>query len=115
MREVLARADAGEAAAQLALGVYVHRLRGGIAAMTAALGGLDALVFTGGVGERSAEIRTWAAAGLEFLGVEIDEERNADGTADREISSATARARTLVVHAREDLEIARQTRALVAA
>lgn len=115
MREVLARADAGEADAQLALGVYVHRLRGGIAAMAAALGGLDALVFTGGVGERSAEIRTWAAAGLEFLGVEVDEERNADGTADREISALRAPARTLVVHAREDLEIARQTRALVAA
>jgi acetate kinase len=56
--------------------VYVHRLRAGIAAMTASLGGLDALVFTGGVGEHSPVVRARTAAGLGFLGVSLDEERN---------------------------------------
>ena len=69
MREVLDRARAGEASAALALDVYVHRLRGGIAAMTAALGGLDVLVFTGGVGRALARSAGDAAAGLGFLGV----------------------------------------------
>lgn len=69
MRDILARVDASDSHAQLALAVYVHRLRAGIAAMAAALDGLDALVFTGGVGENSPGIRAWAAAGLGFLGV----------------------------------------------
>ena len=64
-------------AAFLALAAYLHRLRGLIGAMAAALGGLDTLVFTGGVGENSAEIRAQAAAGLAFLGVALDEQRNA--------------------------------------
>src|SRR5262249_347104 len=67
MREVEARAAAGDAAAGLALEVYVHRLRAGIAAMTASLGGLDVLVFTGGVGEHSPEVRGRAADGLGWL------------------------------------------------
>jgi acetate kinase len=110
MREVLARAHAGDEDARLARDVYVHRLRAGIAAMTATLGGLDALVFTGGVGERSAEIRTRAADGLGFLGVDIDEEQNAVMEGDREITAGGAQARTLAVQAREDVEIARQVR-----
>jgi acetate kinase len=112
MREVLARAEAGEATARLALDVYVHRLRAAVAAMTASLGGLDALVFTGGIGERSAPVRAAAADGLAFLGVRLDPERNAEaGEADRDLSAPGAGARTLLVHAREDLEIARQVRA----
>jgi acetate kinase len=67
MREVLARAGGGDPAARLALEVYLHRLRAAVAAMTAALGGLDVLVFTGGVGEHSAEVRAAAAAGLGYL------------------------------------------------
>jgi acetate kinase len=110
MREVLARASAGDPVGQLALAVYLHRLRAGIAAMTAALGGLDALVFTAGVGERSAEIRAGATEGLDFLGVAIDPGRNAGATGDMEISAAGAMARTLVLHAREDLQIAHETR-----
>jgi acetate kinase len=114
MRDILARAGDGDEAARLALGVYEHRLRAGIAAMSAALGGLDALVFTGGVGERSPEVRGRAVAGLEFLGVGIDDERNAAGGADdREITAPGARARVLVVGAREDLEIARQARGVL--
>ena len=79
--------------------------------MAAALGGLDTLVFTGGVGERAPEIRARTAAGLGFLGLELDAEANANTTADAEIGAPDARARTLVVTAREDLEVARQVRA----
>jgi acetate kinase len=104
MREVVARGG-------LALEVYLHRLRAHIAAMTAALGGLDALVFTGRVGERSAEVRAGAADGLGFLGVAVDPERNARG--DEEIGAGDVR--VLVVEAREDLEIARGVRGVLAA
>jgi acetate kinase len=113
MRVVLARAGGGEGNALLALDVYAHRLRAGIAAMTAALGGLDAVAFTGGVGERSPEVRAQAASGLEFLGLRIDEQRNADASADGDISDEDAAVRTLVVLSREDLEIARQVRAVL--
>jgi acetate kinase len=81
--------------------------------MAAALGGLDALVFTGGVGENSAEVRSRAAARLGFLGVLVDEERNAAGTGDRDIGSPDAPVRSLRIGAREDIEIARQVRAVV--
>ena len=78
--------------------------------MAAALGGLDALAFTGGVGEHAPEIRSAAVAGLGFLGAAIDESANAGGDADRDVSAATASVSTLVVKAREDVEIAGQTR-----
>jgi acetate kinase len=113
MREVLARADTGDDEARVALGVYVHRLRAGVAAMAAALGGVDALVFTGGVGERSAPVRAAAASGLGFLGVGVDGARNAAPDGDADVSADGAAARTLVIPAREDLEIARQVRALL--
>jgi acetate kinase len=111
MREVLAAAAGGEPAAVLAVDVYVHRLRAEIAAMAAALGGLDALVFTGLVGERAAEVRARAAAGLGFLGVVLDDAANTAATTDAEIGAPGAPARTLVVESREDLEIARAVRA----
>ncbi len=114
MREVLARAAAGESGPSLALEVYLHRLRAGIAAMAAALGGIDVLAFTAGVGERSAPVRTGAAAGLGFLGIALDEAANdAAEPADRELTAAGAGVRTVVLAAREDLEIARQTRAVL--
>ena len=112
MREVLAAAERQEAGAVLAIDVYVHRLRAGIAAMAAALGGLDSLVFTGGVGERAPEIRARAAAGLGFLGVALDPERNAAGAED--LTAPGAPARTLVIESREDLEIARGVRSALA-
>jgi acetate kinase len=114
MRELLRRADSGDLQAGLAFEVYLHSLRAGIAAMTAALGGLDVLVFTGGVGERSAAVRERATDGLGFLGVAIDNERNRAVTADCEISARDAPAATLVLATREDLEIARQVRAVLA-
>jgi acetate kinase len=115
MREVLARVERGDPDARLALDVYVHRLRAGIASMAAALGGLDTLVFTGGVGERSAPVRAAAAAGLGFLGVALDPERNASARGDAQIGAAGAAVQTLVVEAREDLEIARQVRDVMSA
>ncbi len=113
MREILDRAGRGDAAARLALEVYSHRLRAGIAAMAAALDGLDALVFTGGVGEHSIEIRAQATAGLGFLGVAVDGDRNARSQADYKIGAWGAAVRTLVLTAREDMEIARQVRELL--
>ena len=113
MRVVLASAEGGDARAALALAVYLHRLRGGIAAMAAAMDGLDALVFCGGVGERAAPIRSGAAEGLGFLGVGIDPEEDGRADGDRDISQAGRTVRTLVITAREDLEIARQVRAVL--
>jgi acetate kinase len=115
MPEILAGAGAGEQDASLALDVYLRSLRGGIAAMAAAMDGMDALAFTGGVGERSPEIRERAADGLAFLGVEIDRHANREGKGDREISAPAARAASVVLAAREDLEIARQVRAVLGA
>jgi acetate kinase len=97
----------------LAFDVYVHRLRREIAAMAAALDGLDALVFTGGVGEHQPVVRAAAAAGLGFLGVVLDADRNAGTTGDGEVGAAGAAVRTVVVTAREDLEISRQVRDLL--
>jgi acetate kinase len=105
----------GEPAAELAIDVYVHRLRAAIAAMAASLGGLDALVFTGGVGENAPTVRAAAVAGLGFLGLALDAKRNhraVGGAAapDADITATGSTARTLVVAAREDLEIARGVR-----
>lgn len=118
MRAVLQAEAAGDPAATLAVGVYLHRLRAGIASMAAAMGGLDVVVFTGGVGERSPGIRWRAAEGLEFLGVRLGREANeAPGPVDRELSApdnrqggGLAAVRSFVVAAREDLEIARGVR-----
>jgi acetate kinase len=113
MREIVARAGDGDAVAGLALDVYEHRLRSGIAAMSAALGGLDVLVFTGGVGEHNPGIRARVTAGLSFLGIAIDDHLNASAPDDREITAAGGPGRVLVIRAREDLEIARQARTVL--
>jgi acetate kinase len=113
MRAILQRGDAGDEAASTAMGVYLHRLRGEIARMTAAMDGLDVLVFTGGVGENSPDIRERTAAGLGFLGVEVDADSNRSGTGDRDISGRRAHVATLVIAAREDLQIAHEVRDLL--
>jgi acetate kinase len=115
MRELLTRVSTGDEVARLAFEVYVHRLRGGIASMAAAMGGLDALVFTGGVGENAPAVRAAAATGLRFLGLEIDPALNARPAGDMDVSAAGARVRTLVIHAHEDVEVARDVRQLLAA
>jgi acetate kinase len=114
MREVIERADGGDERAGLALAVYLRALRGAIAAMAASMGGLDALVFTGGVGERSPAVRALAVDGLGFLGVAIDASLNQSAQGDIEISAEDGAIATLVIAAREDREIARQVRAAIA-
>ncbi len=111
MREILARAAAGDPDAGLAFDTYVHRLRAAIAAMAASRGGLDALAFTGGVGENAPTVRECACRELAFLGVELDPVRNAGGQKDREIGVESAPVRTLVIASREDIQIAREVRA----
>jgi acetate kinase len=116
MRLLLARRAEGDGAAGLAVSVYLHRLRAKIAGMMASLGGADALVFTGGVGENSADIRAETCAGLGFLGVRLDQNANAAmGSADCEASGVGSDVRILVVHAREDLQIANECRRALAA
>jgi acetate kinase len=115
MREIVAAGRRGIPTAELALAVYTHRLVGGIAAMAAALGGLEILAFTGGVGEHSAEVRKRATDRLAFLGVGIDRELNRTGAGDAEITSDGHPVRTVVITAREDLQIAGETRRVVGA
>jgi acetate kinase len=117
MRQVLARAAAGDERALLGRNVYLHRLRAAIAAMAAAMDGTDILVFTGGVGENSPEIRSRAAAGLHFLGIVVDENRNTGGNGDRgddwEITAPQAKVRAFVIAAREDVQIAAEVRSVL--
>jgi len=102
-------------ASPLALDVYAHRVAGAVGAAATALGGLDALVFTAGIGERSPETRARIAGRLRFLGVELDPEANAAARGDADISAAGASVRTLVVAAREEIVAARAARELLAA
>ena len=113
MAALLAAEAAGHAEAGLAVGVYLHRLRAGIAAMAASLGGLDSIVFTGGVGEHAPDIRARAVDGLGFLGLRLDAARNRGPPGDREITGSGAGARAYVITAREDLEICRAVRGLL--
>jgi acetate kinase len=115
MREILVREATGDPDACLALDVYVHRLRGGIAAMAASMGGLDALVFTGGVGENAPTARARACQDLAFLSVAVDPERNVSGRGDREICAEGTPVRTLLISAREDLQIAHEVRKVLEA
>lgn len=110
MRELLTRVSAGDDKARLAFDVYIHRLRACIASMAAAMEGLDALVFTGGVGENAPAVRSAAAGGLGFLGLEVGPTLNANVAGDADISTSNARVRTLVIHAHEDVEVARDVR-----
>lgn len=115
MREILARIADGDEMAELAFDVYVHRLRALVGSMAAAMNGLDALVFTGGVGENAAPVRSAALAGLRFLGLDIDHTLNAHVERDTDISAAGARVPALVIKAREDVEVAREVRRVLSA
>jgi acetate kinase len=109
MRRVLEAAGQGHAGARLALDVYAHRLRQTIGAFAATLGGLDALVFTAGVGEHSPAIRAAACQGLAHLGVQLDETANATCHPDADVAAALSRVRVLVIATREDLTVVRET------
>jgi len=114
MREVLAAARGGSPAAELALAVYTHRIRHYIGAYAAQLGGLDALVFTAGVGEHASEVRARAVERLGFLGIAIDPERNAADTGlPRVVSPEGAPVTVLVVPTDEEAQIAREAIDLV--
>jgi acetate kinase len=117
MREILAASKNGneptkQVRAKLALEIYVHRLRSGIGSMIAVLGGVDAVVFTAGVGENSPEVRAAACDNFAFLGVKLDQAKNAqsalDNDRDNDISAPDVSVRVLVIHAQEDWMIARE-------
>jgi acetate kinase len=99
--------------ARLAVEVYVHRIRQTVGAMAATLGGVDALVFTAGVGEGSQEIRKRVCENLDYLGLELDRTANETCRPDGDIATPGSKARILVITTREDLMIMRETRRLV--
>jgi acetate kinase len=107
MRQILAALRGGHERAKLAFDMYVHRLQSGIGAMVAVLGGVDALVFTAGVGENSPEVRAAACDNLGFLGLKLDPRKNAEPTPDEDIATPDSSVRVLVVRAEEDWVIAR--------
>jgi acetate kinase len=113
MREIEQAASAGDPDARLALDVFVHRLTGAVAGMAAAAGGLDALVFTAGIGEHSALVRARTCERLGFLGVALDPSRNSGAEPDCDVAANDSRVRVAVIHAREDLVAARAARALL--
>ena len=114
LREVRRRIEAGDAAAAEALDILCYRVRSYIGAYAAALGRVDAIVFTAGIGENDAQLRAQVCAGLEGFGVRVDDERNtAGGRGVRDVSASDSRVRVLVVPTDEELEIARQALSLV--
>jgi acetate kinase len=100
-------------AAKLALAVFGHRLAAAVASMAAALGGIDALVFTAGIGEGSAAVRADICRRLGFLGVELDQAANEGAVPDVDVSPPGAAVRVVVLHAQEDVVAARAARALL--
>jgi acetate kinase len=110
MREVLRMADACDEAAQLALDMYCYRIRKYIGAYYAALGRIDGIIFTAGIGENAPRVRQLSCSGLEALGIVIDENRNAQAQGEVcEIQPSHANIKVLVVRTNEELEIAQQT------
>ncbi len=109
LRAVQARADAGEPDAELALDVYCHRIRHYVGAYHAALGRLDAIVFTAGVGEHSSQVRQRSLAGLDALGIAVDPARNTSGSGARRISPDAGRVAVCVVPTDEERAIAQET------
>jgi acetate kinase len=109
MRQILAARSAGDTRAALAFDLFVERLWEGIGAMAAALAGIDALVFTGGVGEHAAEVRAAACRAFAWIGLVLDGARNAGATPDAVISTPHSAVPVVVLHTREELMIARET------
>lgn len=111
-RRVEAAAAEGHARARLALDVYAYRVRAMIGALAVTLGRLDALVFTGGIGENSDWLRSEVCRGLECLGVRLDRAKNPAVRPDGDVAEAGSPARVLLIHTREDLMIAREAKRL---
>jgi acetate kinase len=108
MREILAAMRQERSRAKLAFDIYVHRLRAGVGAMVAVLGGIDALVFTAGVGENSPEVRDATCSPLSFLGLELDRVANVHARPDADIATANSSVRVLLIRAEEEWSIARE-------
>jgi acetate kinase len=108
MRQIVAAMKQGNPRAKLAFDIFVHRLRAGIAAMVASLGGIDALVFTAGIGENSPEVRAAACVNLGFLGLQLDAVKNQSSRGDEEISKQESKVHVLVLRAQEDWAIAKE-------
>jgi acetate kinase len=108
MRQVLAAAKEGRDKARLALGIYTHRVRQAIGALAVTIAGVDALVFTAGVGEHASEVRAAICAGLDCLGLELDGEANASCLPDADVARPGSRGRILVIGTREDVTMLRE-------
>jgi acetate kinase len=108
MRQIFAAVKDGHERANLAFDIYVHRLQSGIGAMAAVLGGMDALIFTAGVGENSAELRAATCDNFGYLGLRLDSEKNRQVSSDGDIAAADSAVRVLVIHAQEDWAIAQK-------
>src|SRR5262249_48686975 len=107
MRDIVSAMRAGNDRAGLALDVFIHRLTQEIGAMVASLGGVDVLVFTGGIGENSREVRQAACQNLSFLEIRLDDARNSSAEPDAEISPPGSKVPVLRIRAQEDWAIAR--------
>lgn len=113
MRQIQAAIAQGDSRAKLAFDVYVHRLRAAIGAMLASLGGVDALVFTAGVGENSPAVRETACEGFGFLGLRLDLAKNNQSPVDADIATTDSTVRVVVVHTQEDWAIAQDAWQLI--
>lgn len=108
LRQIMSEIEKGNQCAQLAFDMYVHSLRKHIGAMLASLGGLNALVFTGGVGENSVAVRAAACEAFEFLGLKLDSQKNHASPADTDIATADSAIRIFIIHTEEDWAIAQE-------
>ena len=109
MREIVSEMKNGDKKATYAFEVFTYRIRKYIGAYTAAMGGLDGVVFTGGIGENSVEVRTACCSGMEFFGISLDESLNSSAEKEKLISPAGARTPVLVIPTNEELVIAIDT------
>ncbi len=107
LRQILAAIEQGSASAQLAYECFIYSLQRAIASLLPSLAGVDAIIFTAGIGENAAAVRADVCRGLQWLGVEIDPTANEQGEGDRDIASSDSPVRVLVLHTQEDWAIAR--------
>jgi acetate kinase len=114
LRDIEAAADANDPRAQLALDVYINSVRHYLGAYLVELGGVDAIAFTGGIGENSKRIRTGVCRDLGWFGIELDPAANAGGDPERKVSSGQSRVEIWTVPTNEELVVARQARDLLA-
>jgi acetate kinase len=113
VRDLQQAAQGGDTRAALALAVFAYEVRKTIGAYAAAMGGIDAVAFTGGIGENSSSLRALCCEGLEFLGIHLDSAANVSGESDRLVSSADSRVKVVVLQTNEELIVARETAALL--